>query len=189
MGRETLTVPTWIEAAFRALTIGGPQAIRAEAIARELKVSKGSFYWHFKNVDALKSQMLQRWQDEATHSIIETLEGRDVPAADKLRKLVEVATGDGNVPYGGVLAEAAIRDWARYDDRAAATVKAVDTQRLNYLSTLFEQCGAKPPMIRTNSAILYAALIGLEPLSHAELVDLRGDLNYLLETLINTIRV
>lgn len=187
MSQNTLTASAWIEAAFRALTIGGSQAIRAEAIARELKVSKGSFYWHFENVDALKTQMLQLWQAQATQSIIEILEGSDVPAADKLRMLVDVATSDGNAKYDGVLAEAAIRDWARYDARASETVEAVDSQRLNYLDILFGQCGAKPPMIRTNSSILYGALIGMEPLSHAGLVDLRKDLMCLLEKLLKTV--
>lgn len=188
MGRNTLNDFAWIEAAFRALTIGGPQAIRVEAIARELKVSKGSFYWHFQNVDDLKVQMLQRWQDEATQDIIETLESNDVPASDKLRQLVEVATGDGNSRYGGVLAEAAIRDWARCDARTAIAVKVVDAQRLNYLDSLFEQCGVKSAAIRTNSAILYSALIGMEALSLGELVDLRGDLQCLLEKLLGTIQ-
>ncbi|WP_163317770.1 TetR family transcriptional regulator, partial [Enterobacter hormaechei] len=46
--RKTLSAEDWISAAFRALSQGGAQAIRAEAIARDLKVSKGSFYWHFR---------------------------------------------------------------------------------------------------------------------------------------------
>ena len=42
-------------AGFRALSAEGPQGIRVEAIARQLKLSKGSFYWHFKDVQALKN--------------------------------------------------------------------------------------------------------------------------------------
>lgn len=186
MKRKTLTSNEWIEAAFRALTAGGPQAIRAEAIARELKVSKGSFYWHFKNVDALKVQMLQRWKDEATENIIEALEGNNLPPADKLRALVEVATAHDSARYGGILAEAAIRDWGRYDARAAETVKAVDIKRLVYLDSLFEQCGAKPPMVRTNSSILYGALIGMEPLFYNGLIDAPGDMKCLLEKLLES---
>ncbi|NLH83356.1 MAG: TetR family transcriptional regulator, partial [Phyllobacteriaceae bacterium] len=48
--RSTLSAEDWIKAAFRALSVGGVQAIRAEAIARDLNVSKGAFYWHFKDV-------------------------------------------------------------------------------------------------------------------------------------------
>ena len=43
----------WIEAALQALATGGPDAIRVEALAASLGVSKGGFYWHFENRQAL----------------------------------------------------------------------------------------------------------------------------------------
>lgn len=184
MTKTNLDANAWIQAAFRALTSGGPQAIKAEAIARELGVSKGSFYWHFKNVGALKIQMLQHWKREATDSIIEALETDDASAVERLRKLVEVSTGSADKDYGGVLVEAAIRDWARYDTSAAETVRTVDEGRLAYLNTLFEQCGFTPAKSVSNSASLYGALIGLASLSHNGLADLRADLGFLLETLL-----
>jgi len=44
--KQTLTANDWIVAGFVALTSGGPPAVKVEAIAKTLKVSKGSFYWH-----------------------------------------------------------------------------------------------------------------------------------------------
>ena len=187
MARNTLTSKSWIEAAFRSLTVGGPQAIRAEAIARDLNVSKGSFYWHFENVETLKKQMLALWREQATEGIISALEGTQASAPDKLRGLVEIATGNLNIPYGGVMAEAAIRDWGRYDANAAETVKAVDRQRLEYLDMLFAQSGAKKDKIRMNSVILYGALIGLESLAHTGSAQLPNDLKCLLETLLDAL--
>ena len=185
MKTTPLTAAAWIEAAFRALTAGGPQAIRAEAIARDLKVSKGSFYWHFKNVAALKAGMLKHWQKHATEAIIEGLEKRGSPATDKLRQLVDAATSEAASPYGGVLAEAAIRDWARYDSHAAATVKEVDYKRLVYLEKLFQQSGAGKAASHRNATLLYSALIGLELLSHQGLADLRQDLHAQLDILLD----
>lgn len=185
MTKSTLSATDWIEAAFRALTVGGLQAVRAEAIARDLKVSKGSFYWHFANVDALKSQMLEHWKQRATHSIISSLESNEMSASDRLRALIDVATGDADARYGGVMAEAAIRDWAKYEPLASATLKAVDVERLDYLCGLFEQSGANPATSRTNSTILYGALIGLGALSHNGLADLKNDLSNLLEALLS----
>ncbi|MEP2717314.1 TetR/AcrR family transcriptional regulator [Pseudophaeobacter sp.] len=184
MTKTNLDANAWIQAAFRALTRGGPQAIKAEAIARELGVSKGSFYWHFKNVGALKTQMLQHWRREATDSIIEALETDGTSAAERLKKLVEVSTGSADEEYGGVLVEASIRDWARYDSTASETVRTVDEGRLAYLNTLFEQCGFNPAKRASSSAILYSSLIGLASLSHNGLADLRADLQFLLETLL-----
>jgi hypothetical protein len=36
----------WIEEGLRALAAGGPEAVRIEALAHALSVSKGGFYWH-----------------------------------------------------------------------------------------------------------------------------------------------
>ena len=182
--KKDLTPDAWIKAGFRALTKGGHQAIRAEALARDLKASKGSFYWHFGDVATLQAQMLEQWKAEASEASIAAVESRGGSGADKLRFLVEIVTGDANEPYGGLLVEAAIRDWARYNELAAAMVNEVNLLRIEYLETLFRECGADPTVGRTNSIILYSALIGMEALAHAGLADLRKDLRSLLETLL-----
>ena len=182
--KKDLTPDAWIKAGFRALTKGGHQAIRAEALARDLKASKGSFYWHFGDVAALQAQMLEQWKAEASEASIAAVESHGGSGADKLRFLVEIVTGDANEPYGGLLVEAAIRDWARYNELAAAMVNEVNILRIEYLETLFRECGTDPTVGRTNSIILYSALIGMEALAHAGLADLRKDLRSLLETLL-----
>ncbi len=184
--KKDLTPDAWIKAGFRALTKGGHQAIRAEALARDLKASKGSFYWHFGDVASLQEQMLEQWKAEASEASIAAVESRGGSGADKLRFLVEIVTGDANEPYGGLLVEAAIRDWARYNELAAAMVNEVNILRIEYLETLFRECGADPTVSRTNSIILYSALIGMEALAHAGLADLRKDLRSLLETLLDS---
>ncbi|HGG65918.1 MAG TPA: TetR/AcrR family transcriptional regulator, partial [Rhodobacteraceae bacterium] len=90
--KQRLSPTDWIQAAFRALTAGGPQAIRAEAIARALKVSKGSFYWHFKDVHALKQAMLDHWQQVATQDVIDLVESGAANAKARLQLLVSVST-------------------------------------------------------------------------------------------------
>ncbi len=185
--KKDLSPDAWIKAGFRALTKGGHQAIRAEALARDLNASKGSFYWHFGDVATLEAQMLQQWKAEASQSIIAIVESQGGGGPDKLRRLVEITSGDANEPYGGLLVEAAIRDWARYNELVAAMVNDVNIIRLDYLKTLFGQCGANPTVSRTHAVVLYSALIGMEALTHAGLADLRRDLSDLLETLLATL--
>jgi AcrR family transcriptional regulator len=43
----------WIRAAGRRLAQGGAAAVAVEALARDLGVTKGSFYWHFRDRAAL----------------------------------------------------------------------------------------------------------------------------------------
>ncbi|WVT74154.1 TetR/AcrR family transcriptional regulator [Sinorhizobium chiapasense] len=179
--KTTLTNADWIEAAFRALTEGGVQAIRAEAIARDLKVSKGSFYWHFKDVPDLKAQMLAHWAREATDAIIAEVDSQQVPAEEQLHLLVQATTDERNLAYGGMLAEGAIREWARFDPTAAAVLKSVDERRIAYVAGLLEGCGFSVKHSRSSANALYGALIGLEALAASGLADLRGDLLGLLE--------
>lgn len=182
--KHTLNRDDWIKAGFRALSAGGPQAIKIEAIARELQVSKGSFYWHFKDAAALKDAMLRHWTQIATKDIIEAVEGSGQGPEQQLRLLVQIATSQRSEPYGGTKAEPAIRDWARYDKNVAATLKIVDTIRLQFLKGLFEKNGNDPARSRVYANILYAALIGLEQLSHQGVADREKHLSGLLKLLL-----
>lgn len=184
--KNTLTSDDWIKAAFRALTTGGVQAIRAEAIARDLKVSKGSFYWHFKDVPDLKAKMLAHWAREATDAIIAEIEALEVPAQERLRLLVHAATDERSLPYGGLLTDGAVREWARFDAMAATTLKSVDESRLGYIAVLLGDCGFSSAESRSGASALYGALIGLEALAASGLADLRGDLLRLLEALLGS---
>lgn len=174
----------WIQAGFRALTKGGPQAIKVEAIARELKVSKGSFYWHFKDVSALKSAMLEHWALVATDNVVDDVEAGAPNAADQLRNLVQISTNALSVPYGGSGAEAAIRDWARYDTEAGEILKAVDQRRIEFVRKLFNDHGIKAAQCLSHANILYAALIGLGALSQHGCSNGAAELAKLLELLL-----
>lgn len=182
--KTSLSSDDWIKAAFRALSSGGVQAIRAEAIARALKVSKGSFYWHFRDVPDLKAQMLEHWAAQATDAIIADVEANGGSGREQLELLVEAATGDRNLVYGGVQAEGAIREWARYDSTAAAVLRAVDQRRLDYVADLFAKCGFSAASAQSGANILYGGLIGLEALASGELADLRADMLTLLSALL-----
>ncbi|MES0809684.1 TetR/AcrR family transcriptional regulator [Roseibium sp. SCPC15] len=182
--KTPLSAIDWIQAAFRALAKGGPQAIRAEAIARDLKVSKGSFYWHFKDVPALKKAMLDHWQRKATEAIIQLVDNSGENSAGRLYLLVEVATNTDTSAYGGVNVEAAIRDWGRYDEHAYEAVKTVDEKRLHYVTELFSSCSVPEPQCKRFSRLLYSSLIGLEALSGNTKADRKDDLLQLLDVLL-----
>ncbi len=186
MQQKKLTRQTWLQAAFRALTSGGPAAIKVEVIARDLTVSKGSFYWHFKNVPALKSEMLSHWKTTATQAVIKDLEKTATSPAKKLKSLIIAATSGRDDEYGGVLTEAAIRDWARYDPEVSVSVKQIDSKRLEFLKMLFSECGFDDENSASHARLIYASLIGLQALSHHDLANSNKELLNLLSILLNT---
>src|SRR5260370_9850466 len=76
----------WIEEGLRALAAGGPDAVRVEALAQALGVTKGGFYGHFADRNALLEEMLDSWERMSTDEVLERVErhGGDVRARLRL---------------------------------------------------------------------------------------------------------
>jgi AcrR family transcriptional regulator len=126
----------WIEEGLRALAAGGPEAVRIEALAQALGVSKGGFYGYFRNRAALLTEMLDTWEYEVTESVIEQVDSGGGDARARLERLFAiVAAADG--PVRGITADIAIRDWARRDATVAERLRRVDNRRMDYLRSLF----------------------------------------------------
>jgi len=179
---EKLSKTDWLQAGFRALTKAGPQALKAEPLARKLNVSKGSFYWHFKDIDDFKNAMIEHWQQAATADVIAQISAGTAEPEAKLRALVKHSTAQPRGAYGGPAVEPAIRDWARYDAKIASVVKTIDGQRLVFTEALFQ--AANHPQPAQAARLLYGALVGLEILATQGLSNPEDDLVALLDTLI-----
>ncbi|HTC59119.1 MAG TPA: TetR/AcrR family transcriptional regulator [Solirubrobacteraceae bacterium] len=124
----------WIDEGLSALAAGGPDAVRIEPLARALGVSKGGFYWHFKDRQALLEEMLDTWERTWVDEVIEAVEAREEDARSRLRRLFALAAASG----GELLkVELAIRNWARRDDAVAQRLRQVDNRRMDYMRSLF----------------------------------------------------
>ncbi|HVD37231.1 MAG TPA: TetR/AcrR family transcriptional regulator [Solirubrobacterales bacterium] len=123
----------WIAAALRALAEGGPEAVRIEALATMLGVSKGGFYWHFDGRAALLEEMLDSWEQRVVGDVIAEIESEPAPPRDKLQHLFALASSASEL----MPIELALRDWARRDEGVAARLHRVDNRRMDYLRQLF----------------------------------------------------
>jgi len=155
-----LTRDDWIIAGFHALAADGPRALKAEALARNLGTTKGSFYWHFKDVPAFHAAMLAHWKEKAVSDIIETLEGIPEPR-QRFRRLASMASEAAPERYGGFAVEPAIRAWALQDPLVAAGVADVDKARIAYLSEILVACD-RPASL---ALMVYGAYVGLDDLA------------------------
>jgi AcrR family transcriptional regulator len=144
----------WIDAAFQALAEGGPDAVRVEALAASLGVSKGGFYWHFKNRQALLDEMLDTWEKAVVEDVIAQLEGRPADPQAKLRQLFELA------PSADFPVELALRDWSRRDDDVAGRLQRVDNRRMEYLRSLFGQFCADDDDVEVRSMLAFSLFVG-----------------------------
>lgn len=144
----------WIDAALQALAAGGPDAVRVEALASSLGVSKGGFYWHFKNRRALHDEMLDTWEKAMVEDVIERLESGPADPRAKLQHLFELARSvDFEV-------ELALRDWSRRDDDVAKRLRRIDNRRMEYLRSLFGQFCADEDDAEARSMLAFSLFIG-----------------------------
>jgi AcrR family transcriptional regulator len=145
----------WIEAALKALSEGGPEAVRVEALATSLGVSKGGFYWHFKDRQGLLDETLDSWEKAMVEDVIASVESQPVEPRAKLQHLFALAsTADFAV-------ELAIRDWSRRDAEVAARLRRIDSRRMAYLRSLFGRlCSDDEDEVEARSMLTYSLFVG-----------------------------
>lgn len=145
----------WVDAALTLLAEGGRGAVQVEPLARRLRVTKGSFYWHFRDLGELLDASLRRWEDVETLAIKERVEAGGGTAVERLRRLFTIALG-----RRAVALEVALRQWAGSDRRARAAVARVDRRRLGYLSALFAEACLAAEEAQARGFLAYAVLFG-----------------------------
>ena len=154
----------WIMAGFQALAIGGPGALRAEALARDIGTTKGSFYWHFKDLRDFQAQMLEMWQAQAPDS----LSGPDLPrptsAKERAQQMVDWLTLRPVAPLGDPRVEPALRAWALAEPWVAERLAVVDDQRLTQITHMFTAAGLGNGAAKAAALTLYGLWIGLQSL-------------------------
>jgi AcrR family transcriptional regulator len=124
----------WVEQGLTALAVGGPEAVRVEALARELGVTKGGFYGHFADRQALLDEILDTWERFAVDDVIAGVEAEGGSGRARLRRLFAVAASDARDLHRTDLA---VRQWARHDPDVARRLRGIDNRRMAYLRTLF----------------------------------------------------
>jgi AcrR family transcriptional regulator len=158
----------WISAATEVLARAGVTGLRVEVLAKRRGVTKGSFYWHFKDRQALLAAVLEHWKEGRIRDIEKTTACQPGAASTRLNHLFELYAAKRN--RKGMAIELAIRDWARYDAKAAAVVEAVDLHRLERARQLFVATGLSEAEAKSRSLLIYACSFGLS-LMHVDSFD------------------
>ena len=162
---KRLTMHDWIAFGLATLIRSGFQALKADILARRLGVSRGSFYWHFADLETFHAQVIEYWRQVATEAVIADLDRYD-SGEHRLDVLLRGALGHS------ALLELRMRAWADKSDRAARAVKAVDARRKAYIERLLEEADIPAALAATRAKLLYWAYLGAA-LSRDKLTDER----------------
>ncbi len=144
----------WAKAALDAIAAAGVEHVTVEGLGRRLGVTKGSFYWHFANRQALITSALDLWERRATVDVIEQLRGIVDPVV-RLRALLTTSLGD--VVHGPLDAALLV---AVNDRVVGSVVRRVTRRRVEFLERLFVDMGFSPAEARTRARIAYSTYVG-----------------------------
>ena len=172
--RTQLDPASWVDTAIDVLAREGVAGLRVEVLAKRCGVTKGSFYWHFKDRQALLDAVLERWREGRIRDIEKTTAVAPGREREQLHYAIEVYGASRN--QKGMSIELAIRDWARHDSRSASIVESVDLYRLECTRRLFVASGMSDAEAKSRSLLLYACVFGLSLMHYTHFDDNLNDL-------------
>jgi len=151
--KDRLTREQWIAHGLRTLAREGAAALKTGMLAEGLKVSRGSFYWHFKSIADFRMQLLGTWQERATDGVIREIDS-SITGPARLTRLMKLAFEEDRS------LDRAFRSWAASDADAANVVATVDARRVAYIAKLLCESGVDTRTSMPRAEFIYWAYIG-----------------------------
>ena len=157
-GREgTLSKKDWIDAAREMLIKSGIERVKVEPLAAHLGVSRGSFYWHFRDRQELLDQLIEDWLQTALEPMRAVANEHDLNPVDRFEKFMRVwVQGE---PYCPIY-DLAIRRWALVSQDVSKIVKKMDNDRIALLTTIFTDMGHDADEAFIRARIAYFHQVG-----------------------------
>jgi AcrR family transcriptional regulator len=156
----------WIHAALAALIKGGVTDIKIGKLARGLRVSRASFYWHFSSRAELLNELVKRWEGTNSRAFERVMEAP--PSADAMADYQTIVDAWVHERDYSSAFDSAMREWARASKAVALAVRRVDDRRIASLHGLFGRLGFTDPEALVRARICYFHQVGYYALDFDE---------------------
>lgn len=147
----------WLEAAYDTLLNSGVDAVRIMPLAKQLKLSRTSFYWFFKDRDALLEALTERWRQKNTGNLIAQTHAFAASITEAALNLfdcwIDQTLFDDRFEF-------AVRNWALQSDQIADEIAEADRLRLAALKAMFERYGFADTEADIRARTIYLTQIG-----------------------------
>lgn len=153
-GSDNLSRDDWVAAAWEMLGDAGVDGVRVEPLAKKLGVTKGSFYWHFKDRQQLLDALLDRWFSIWDAQMSPEVNSAADPA-DRIWALFRSVLGRGT--RGQTVS---LRMWSHHEPSIAERIEERDRQRLAFLMGQLQEIGFSPEEARVRGQIYQAIMTG-----------------------------
>ncbi|HXW62546.1 MAG TPA: helix-turn-helix domain-containing protein [Candidatus Acidoferrales bacterium] len=150
---SSLEPADWIRAALERLAKHGIEGVRVELLARDLGVSKGSFYWHFRNRTEMREKMLAAWEN----SELSWLDGRaNSPSmASRWANLIARVSDPEHIHL-----EVAMQGWARSEEKVARALASIERKRAQLIAEVLNDIGFSWPAAQAWSEVVLLLVLG-----------------------------
>ncbi len=146
----------WVGAALSILVMEGVDAVKITRLAEALSVTRGSFYWHFRDRQDLLDELIAHWEMTNTKELLEVLD-RSYDLTSGILAIFDLWIDKDRFDSG---LESALRDWARASPPVRAAVARADERRVLAIADLFRRDGFEETEAFIRARILYFAQIG-----------------------------
>lgn len=148
---------SWFKAGAYILEIDGFSKLTIDRLCSELKLTKGSFYHHFGNMDGYITALMEYWQECHTMEYIRKTD--EIPSdSDRLEFISEM------VIDSSYRVEQVIRAWSFSNDIVKEYLDKVDKIRIEYIKKLNMEAGMEAIHAERKAILEYAVLVGIQQL-------------------------
>ena len=150
-----LSIDDWTERALALLMDEGVGAIKINRLCADLGVTKGSFYWHFADLEALMAAITERWTRETREALSALEQLHHLPPLERIRAMAMRL-----VDQRSYSVERALREWAHTEQRVAAVIREADQFVFELVQAALVELGLSPSGARLRAGLLVYAGIG-----------------------------
>ena len=166
---KPLTTDDWIAAARNMLIREGIDAVKVDRLAKECGVTRGGFYWRFKNREDLLHDLLNFWKQTNTAPVLAALNSAGTPL-ERFAALVDLWIEEVDFDPGF---DRAVRAWAAVSPEVAIAVHEIDDQRIEAITRLFRDAGYDEQVAFVRARIVYFHQVGYYAMNIQETRDQR----------------
>lgn len=155
--RQRLGREVWLDTARQALIEDGTAGVEINKLAKRLGVSRGGFYWFFKDREQLLNELLEYWAETGTELFEKIVKTPGRNGMDEYYALINlwIDENDYDPSWDG-----AVRDWARTSKAVFEVVQAVDAKRIAIIERIFRDMGYRGKDAHIRARITYYHQVG-----------------------------
>lgn len=167
--RQQLQRFDWLQTALDIFVAEGIDAVRITRLADDLGVTRGSFYWHFKDRRDLLHGLVSYWKDKNTAAITETI-AQAASLDDGILRFFETCVDDS---LFDPRLDLALREWARRSESIRELVDGEDEARIDALCRFYRRFNYPMPQALIRARVLYYSQIGFYALGTRDSLETR----------------